>query len=98
MRIDTPTSKSWKQLRPDYLVIKHCSDNEDGDLGVDYSAHEALKNKLREAEALSDQEYKCIVKWSKINANGAEAINSAMVPHLYCKCLEVDWCSLWYVI
>ena len=38
-----------KELRPDYLVIKHCSDNEDGDLGVDYSAYEALKNKLREA-------------------------------------------------
>ena len=66
-----PLANLGKELRPDYLVIKHCSDNEDGDLGVDYSAYEALKNKLREAEALSDQEYKCIVKWSKINANGA---------------------------
>ena len=44
-----PLANLGKELRPDYLVIKHCSDNEDGDLGVDYSAYEALKNKLIES-------------------------------------------------
>lgn len=63
-----PLARLGKELRPDYLVIKHCSDNEDGDLGVDYSGYEALEGLLREAEALSDDEYKVVVKWSKIAA------------------------------
>ncbi|MGH7661639.1 MAG: radical SAM protein [Vulcanimicrobiaceae bacterium] len=61
-----PLARLGKELRPDYLVIKHCSDNEDGDLGVDYSGYRPLYEKLREAEALSDDEYKVVVKWSKI--------------------------------
>ena len=34
-----PLAKLGKKLQPDYLIIKHCSDNEDGDLGVDYSGY-----------------------------------------------------------
>ncbi len=63
-----PLARLGKEIRPDYLVIKHCSDNEDGDLGVDYSAYAALYDTLREAEALSDDSYKVAVKWSKIDA------------------------------
>jgi MoaA/NifB/PqqE/SkfB family radical SAM enzyme len=63
-----PLARLGKELRPDYLVIKHCSDNEDGDLGVNYAAYEKLYGTLREAEALSDDEYKVVVKWSKIEA------------------------------
>jgi MoaA/NifB/PqqE/SkfB family radical SAM enzyme len=63
-----PLARLGKEIRPDYLVIKHCSDNEDGDLGVDYGAYAALYDKLREAEALSDEGYRVAVKWSKIDA------------------------------
>ncbi len=63
-----PLARLGKELRPDYLVIKHCSDNEDGDLGVDYSAYERLYDTLHAAERLSDDEYKVVVKWSKIEA------------------------------
>jgi MoaA/NifB/PqqE/SkfB family radical SAM enzyme len=63
-----PLARLGKELRPDYLVIKHCSDNEDGDLGVDYSAYGALYDTLHEAEALSDEGYRVAVKWSKIDA------------------------------
>lgn len=63
-----PLAQLGKELRPDYLVIKHCSDNEDGDLGVDYTAYNALYDKLRAAEALSDDGYQVTVKWSKIDA------------------------------
>lgn len=63
-----PLAKLGKELRPDYLVIKHCSDNEDGDLGVDYQGYSELYGLLREAESLSDEEYKVKVKWSKIEA------------------------------
>lgn len=63
-----PLARLGKELRPDYLIIKHCSDNEDGDLGVDYSKYEKIHNTLREAESLSDDEYRVVVKWSKINS------------------------------
>ena len=47
-----PLARLGKELRPDYLVIKHCSDNDT----------------LRQAEALSDDGYQVSVKWSKIDA------------------------------
>ena len=65
-----PLARLGKKLRPDYLIIKHCSDDEDGTLGVDYSGYEKLYDTLRQAENLSDDEYKVVVKWSKIKANG----------------------------
>ena len=65
-----PLALLGKELRPDYLVIKHCSDNEDGDLGVNYGGYSRLYDTLRAAEALSDEEYKVQVKWSKIEAEG----------------------------
>ncbi len=65
-----PLARLGKKLRPDYLIIKHCSDDEDGTLGVDYSGYEKLYDTLRQAENLSDDEYKVVVKWSKIKAKG----------------------------
>lgn len=65
-----PYAQLGKKLRPDYAIIKHCSDNEDGGLGVDYHAYEDLYPLLKEAEKLSDDTYKCVVKWSKIEDKG----------------------------
>ncbi len=65
-----PLARLGKELRPDYLVIKHCSDNEEGALGVDYGAYKRLYDKLREAESMSDDGYKVVAKWSKILAEG----------------------------
>jgi MoaA/NifB/PqqE/SkfB family radical SAM enzyme len=65
-----PLAELGKELRPDYLVIKHCSDNEDGTLGVKYGEYQFLYDTLHAAEALSDEEYQVTVKWSKIEANG----------------------------
>lgn len=65
-----PLARLGKELRPDYLVIKHCSDDENGSLGVEYEAYSELDGVLHEAEALSDDEYKVRVKWSKIKASG----------------------------
>ena len=65
-----PLAMLGKELRPDYLVIKHCSDGEDGNLGVDYGAYGKLYDKLHQAEALSDDGYEVSVKWSKIEAKG----------------------------
>ncbi len=68
-----PLAKLGKELRPDYLVIKHCSDDEDGTLGVDYDGYDRLFDTLHEAEALSDDEYQVVVKWSKIEAKGSRS-------------------------
>ncbi len=65
-----PLARLGKELRPDYAIIKHCTDNEDGGLGVDYDAYEKLYPLLKEAESYSDEEYKCVIKWSKIKDKG----------------------------
>jgi MoaA/NifB/PqqE/SkfB family radical SAM enzyme len=68
-----PLAKLGKELRVDYLVIKHCSDNENGDLGVDYRGYSRLSDLLHEAESYSDDHYQCTVKWSKIQAQGTRS-------------------------
>ena len=65
-----PLAKLGKQLRPDYLVIKHCSDDEVGSLGVDYKGYREYYPLLEAAEAMSDESYLVKVKWSKINTEG----------------------------
>ena len=68
-----PLARLGKELRVDYLVIKHCSDNENGDLGVDYRGYSKLNDLLHEAESYSDSGYQCTVKWSKIQAQGTRS-------------------------
>ena len=63
-------AKLGKELSADYAIIKHCTDNEDGNLGIDYEAYEKLYSTLEEAEKFSDEKYKCIIKWSKIKDKG----------------------------
>lgn len=65
-----PLARLGKELRVDYLVIKHCSDDERGALGVDYAGYRKLYNILKDAEELSDNEYLVQVKWSKIKSEG----------------------------
>lgn len=61
-----PFARLGQELRPDYAVIKHCSDDELGTLGVDYDLYEGLFDLLAAAELLSDDTYKVVIKWSKI--------------------------------
>ena len=65
-----PLAKLGKELGVDYSIIKHCSDNEDGFLGVDYSKYKDFYHLLKEAEGLSEGPYKVYIKWSKIKAEG----------------------------
>jgi len=61
-----PFAQLGIDLAVDYAVIKHCSDDTEGSLGVDYSKYEALHPLLEHAESLSNNTTKVIVKWSKI--------------------------------
>lgn len=65
-----PFAKLALELGVDYGVIKHCSDDEFGTLGVDYSKYELMYGLLEEAESLSNDTTKIIVKWSKIQDRG----------------------------
>lgn len=61
-----PFAQLGLDLGADYAVIKHCSDDEQGTLGIDYSQYESLHGLLEQAEAMSNEQTKVIVKWSKI--------------------------------
>ena len=65
-----PFAQLALDLGVDYGVIKHCSDDENGTLGVDYSKYELLYGTLTEAEKMSTEQTKIIVKWEKIMDKG----------------------------
>ncbi len=65
-----PMAKLGKELGVDYTVIKHCSDDETGSIGVDYEGYDKLESLLKEAETYSDDDYLVQVKWSKIKSKG----------------------------
>lgn len=71
-----PLAELGKDLGVDYLVIKHCSDDENGSLGIDYSKYESFKDILRKAESMSTDKYRVAVKWSKILSGGKRAYSS----------------------
>ncbi|BEI38362.1 hypothetical protein PHIN8_03060 [Polynucleobacter sp. HIN8] len=66
-----PFAKLGIDLGVDYAVIKHCSDDEQGSLNIDYSKYDSLHGSLQQAEAMSSKDTKIIVKWEKIK-NGGE--------------------------
>jgi len=65
-----PLALLGKQLGVDYFVIKHCSDDEDGHLGVQYDRYADLAEILKEAESISTGDYLIKAKWSKILSGG----------------------------
>jgi len=75
-----PLSKLGRELGVDYLVIKHCSDDEDHSLGVDYDKYEELTETLKEAEVMSTDTYLVRAKWSKIMSGGTRCYSRCYGP------------------
>ena len=75
-----PFSKLALDLGVDYAVIKHCSDDEQGTLGIDYAQYDSLHGLLEEAELLSNEQTKIIVKWSKIKDGDKPTYNRFYGP------------------
>lgn len=75
-----PFAKLGRELGVDYVVIKHCSDDEGGALGVDYSKYFDLVDMLKEAESLSSDNYLVKAKWSKILSKGKRAYSRCFGP------------------
>ncbi len=75
-----PLVELGKELHVDYLVIKHCSDDEDGTLGVDYSKYHELIEILKDAEQHSTDSYLVKAKWSKILSDGKRSYSKCYGP------------------
>jgi MoaA/NifB/PqqE/SkfB family radical SAM enzyme len=75
-----PLAALGKDLGVDYLVIKHCSDDETGSLGVDYNKYFELEGLLKQAEAMSTDSYMVRAKWSKIMSGGTRCYSQCYGP------------------
>jgi MoaA/NifB/PqqE/SkfB family radical SAM enzyme len=74
-----------KEIGVDYLVIKQCSDTRHNDIGVfeKLDIYHTYEHILKEAETYSDNNYKVIVKWYKINNEGRRSYDTCLgVPFL----------------
>ncbi len=75
-----PFARLGAELGVDYAVIKHCSDDEYGSLGVDYSGYEKLYGIMEEAESYTNDDYQVVVKWSKIKEEGKRSYQQCYGP------------------
>lgn len=75
-----PLAKLGKELGVDYLVIKHCSDDEKHTLGIDYEKYYDMEDILHQAEQMSTDNYLVSVKWSKIMSGGKRSYSKCYGP------------------
>lgn len=75
-----PFAQLGLDLGVDYAVIKHCSDDEQHTLGIDYSQYESLHDLLVQAEGMSNEQTKIIVKWDKIKDGDKPSYNRFYGP------------------
>src|SRR3989339_1085369 len=75
-----PLARLGKEIGVDYFVIKHCSDDESGSLGVDYSKYNDMVDILKKAETFSNEKYLVKAKWSKILSGGKRNYSQCYGP------------------
>lgn len=75
-----PLARLGKSLGVDYFVIKHCSDDENGALGIDYGKYHDMVDLLKEAEGYSTSDYLVRAKWSKLLSGGKRCYNRCYGP------------------
>lgn len=76
-----PFAKLCAAIRPTYGIIKHCADSREGELGVDYSGYAGLFDVLKECEALSDDDFRMAVKWSRLENEGKRSYQRCYGPN-----------------
>lgn len=69
-----------KSIRPTYAIVKHCADTVEGILGINYRDYEPLFERFRALEALSDDEFRMIVKWNRIVGGDKRQYTSCYGP------------------
>ena len=63
-----PLTQMAIDLGVDYFIVKHCSDDMKGSLGIDYGAFEDVFPILEQAERLATEKTQVHIKWSKFKA------------------------------
>lgn len=86
-----PFAQLGLDLGVDYAVIKHCSDDEQHTLGIDYSQYDSLHDLLIQAESMSNDQTKIIVKWDKIKDGDKPSYNRFYGPQFL---LQISGSSL----
>ncbi|OGW83563.1 MAG: hypothetical protein A2987_03910 [Omnitrophica bacterium RIFCSPLOWO2_01_FULL_45_10] len=75
-----PLAKLGRKTGVDYLVIKPCSDDPDRRLNAPEEYHD-MEDPLKEAERLSADNYKVIVRWNKIKNQGLKGFKVCYGTH-----------------
>ena len=75
-----PLTRLAQELRPHYLIFKHCSDNDDGFLGVDYKKYDALYDTFKHVETMGDRDFRIIVKWARLADEGKRHYSRCLGP------------------
>lgn len=75
-----PLARLGQELGVDYLVIKHCSDDENHTLGIEYEKYYEMEQLLHEAESYSTEKYQVSAKWSKIMSGGKRSYKKCFGP------------------
>ena len=75
-----PLANLAREIRPDYLIYKHCADNVDGTLGVDYAKYDACYEPFRQAESMGDEDFRVVVKWSRLEDEGKRHYSRCLGP------------------
>lgn len=68
-----PFARLGRSLGVHYAIIKHCATDPDGIVKVDYRDYAPLADVMRECEAQTTPEYRCVVKWNRIANEGRRA-------------------------
>ena len=76
-----PLAKLCKEeLRPDYLIYKHCASDSENRLGVDYREYDKCFENFQSVEAMSDSDFRVVVKWSRIENEGKRQYSRCFGP------------------
>lgn len=75
-----PLTRLAQELRPHYLIFKHCSDNDDGFLGVDYKKYDALYDTFKQVEQMGDDDFRVVVKWARLADEGKRHYSRCLGP------------------
>ena len=69
------------EIAPDYAIIKHCADDIDGGLGIDYAQYGGLTNTFHAIETMGQQRgTRIVVKWNRIANEGKRQYSRCYGP------------------
>lgn len=75
-----PLAQFAVDMGVDYLVIKHCSDDNKGSLGINYEDYHHLKEVLDQAQELSNETTQITAKLSKLYSGGKRNYSKCFGP------------------